>query len=153
MPHRPRFRIAVAAALVVQATVAAVPAAAQNCAGGVRQSFQELYQGSDQRLREFLHGVWQGEGPDTVGNFRRSQYSFHFNGSFTRDETVCFRGTNACGPSQGQGAYAVYMAQQGIMSLALYENGNCSVSHLVISDRNTIFGANDPERRPLVRIR
>ena len=133
-------------------TGGAVPVAAQEttCAAG---SFETLYRQSDARLREFLQGMWQSEGPDTVGNLRRSTYSFHVNGTFTRDETVCFSASNTCHPTQGQGYFATYSAQQGVLSLAMYENNqNCAVSHLVIQDRNTLYGARDPSRRPLRRI-
>jgi len=128
-----------------------VPVRAQEtCAG----TFENLYRQSDARLREFVQGVWQGEGPDTVGNLRRSTYSFHVNGTFTRDETVCFSATNTCHPTQGQGYFSAFGAQQGgAFSLAMYENNqNCAVSHLVIQDRNTLYGAGDPSRRPLRRI-
>lgn len=126
------------------------PAFAQEtCAG----TFENLYRQSDARLREFLQGIWQGEGPDTVGNLRRSTYTFHVNGTFTRDESVCFRATNTCHPSVGQGYFAAYSVQQGILSLAMYENNqNCAVSHLVIQDRNTMYGAQDRTRNPLRRI-
>jgi hypothetical protein len=145
---RARRAAAIAACLALLGTAA--PAIAQSCAG----TFESLYRQSDPRLREFLQGVWQGEGPDTVGNFRRSTYSFHVNGTFTRDEAVCVGMSNACGPSIGQGYFAVYSVQQGVVSLALYEsNANCSVSHLVIGDRDTMYGVQDPSRRPLLRVR
>jgi hypothetical protein len=123
--------------------------AQQSCAG----TFESLYRQSDPQLREFFQGVWQAEGPDAVGNLRRSAYSFHVNGTFTRDETVCFRSSNTCHPTAGQGYYAVYSVQQGVISLALYEsNTNCSVSYLVIQDRDTMYGAQDRTRNPLRRI-
>jgi hypothetical protein len=134
--------------LIVIACLSPV-AAQQNCAG----TFESLYRQSDARPREYFHGVWQGEGPDTQGNLRRFAYSFHVNGTFTRDETVCFRMSNTCHPTAGQGHFTVYSVQQGVDSLALYEsNTSCSVSHLVIQDRNTLYGAQDRTRNPLRRI-
>jgi len=144
------LRMAAVCLLLGQAAAPALAQQQQSCGG----TFQNLYQQSDAQLREFFQGVWQGEAPDPYGNQRRYAYSFHVNGTFTRDEQVCFRATNTCHPTAGQGYYAVYSVQQGVISLALYENNStCSVSHLVIGDRNTLYGAQDQTRNPLRRIR
>jgi hypothetical protein len=144
---RAAIRALTAAVLLGQANLAL---AQQNCGG----TFESLYRQSDPQLREFFQGVWQGEGPDPFGNVRRYAYSFDVNGTFTRDETVCFRATNTCHPTAGQGYFAVYSVQQGVISLALYEsNRNCSVSYLVIGDRDTLYGAQDQTGNPLRRVR
>jgi hypothetical protein len=143
---------AIRASIVALAAVAfASSASAYQCPGAPSVDFRGL-QTSQPQVMQFMVGMWQGEGPDPSGMYRRSVYTFDPAGTYTHNEVVCVAGY--CTPRVFRGLYAAYSVQNGVLSLAMLDpTSGCSVSHLRALDQNALVNVNAaPNAPPLRRV-